>query len=98
MPDLPGLWSLTPFGAVLGLMVLQYWLLSTARLYTRKQHEESLELERLRGNEWKETSEKWEAMAAKQSSAIQVLSEEFKIVGDFFKKTPVEREPRSDRE
>lgn len=94
MPELPGLWSLTPFGAVLGLMVLMYWLMATGRLYTRKQHEEGLALERLRGTEWKETSQKWETLASAQSSQLTTTVHELGIIGDFLKKTPLRQAPQ----
>lgn len=38
MTALPGLWNLTPLAAVLGLLALQFWLISTGRLITRNQH------------------------------------------------------------
>lgn len=53
---LPGLWSLTPLGAMVGMLVLQFYWLASSRLYTRKQHDEIMTLERRRGDEWKETA------------------------------------------
>lgn len=39
---LPGLWSLTPIGALIGVLVLQYYLLSTGRLITKSSHEREI--------------------------------------------------------
>lgn len=40
MPDLPGLWSLTPLGAFIGVLVLLFLMLASGKLLTRRQHEE----------------------------------------------------------
>lgn len=56
MAELPGLWSLTPIGGMLGMIVLFYWLLATGRIITRSSHERELEVSDKRGDEWKETA------------------------------------------
>lgn len=53
METLPGIWSLTPLGALLGVLVLQFWLVATGRLVPRKSHEEAVTQERTRAEEWK---------------------------------------------
>lgn len=56
METLPGLWSLTPIGAVIGVIVLLYWLLASGRIITKSSHERELGLANHRGDEWKETA------------------------------------------
>ncbi|WP_382307264.1 hypothetical protein [Herbiconiux sp. UC225_62] len=56
MPELPGLWSLSPIGALLGGIILFYWLLATGRIITRSSHERELAQANKRGDEWKETA------------------------------------------
>lgn len=56
MEALPGLWSLTPIGALLGAIVLLYWLLVTGRIVPKSTHERELATQKIRGDEWKETA------------------------------------------
>ena len=56
MEALPGLWSLTPIGGMLGMIALFYWLLATGRLITRASHEREIAIVSKRGDEWKETA------------------------------------------
>lgn len=53
METLPGLWSLSPIGAFLGLGALVLWLVLTGRLVPRKTHDEIVKQERTRAEEWK---------------------------------------------
>lgn len=39
MEQLPGLWSLTPIGALVGFIVLLGWMLATGRIATRREVE-----------------------------------------------------------
>jgi hypothetical protein len=65
--ELPGLWSLTPLGGMLGMLATLYWLFATGRIITRTSHEREIEIVRSsaaiaiaaevkRGDEWKETA------------------------------------------
>ncbi|MBK0420146.1 hypothetical protein JD276_14000 [Leucobacter sp. CSA1] len=56
MEALPGIWSLTPIGALLGAVVTLYWLLGSGRLIPRSSHERELAQAVKRGDEWKETA------------------------------------------
>lgn len=63
MESLPGIWSLSPLGALIGAVVTMYWLLGSGRLIPRSSHERELsQAERhmvqadKRGDEWKETA------------------------------------------
>ena len=46
MEALPGLWSLTPIGGMIGMLVLLYWLLVTGRLITKASHEREINIYR----------------------------------------------------
>lgn len=89
MPELPGYWSLAPIPALLGMVVFIFYALSSSKLYTRSQHLEIVSLHKTRGDEWKETSGKWEAVANEAMSQLALIAPELKIVGDFFTKVPV---------
>lgn len=39
---LPGIWGLTPLAAVIGMLVLAYWLLATGRVITKSSHEREI--------------------------------------------------------
>lgn len=56
MIELPGLWSLAPIPALLGVVALFYWLLASGRLIPRSSHERELAVQKIRGDEWKETA------------------------------------------
>jgi len=84
MPELPGLWSLTPLGGMLGMVVILYWLLATGRLISRSAHERELGQERRRGDEWKETALETRKLAAEQSEQISVLVVGTKTAAQYF--------------
>lgn len=56
MPDLPGLWQLTPWGAFLGSSVLILVSIIRGWLIPKSTHEREITQERQRGDEWKETA------------------------------------------
>lgn len=56
METLPGIWGLTPYGALLGVLVLLFWMIATGRLVPRKTHEEIVSQEHTRGDEWKQVA------------------------------------------
>ena len=84
MPELPGLWSLTPIGALLGAIVLFYWLLATGRLVPRKTHETIVAQANARGDDWKATSAAKDAVNAEQAKQIGALIEANKINQQVF--------------
>lgn len=51
-----GIWSLSPLGAFIGVLVLLFWMQATGRLLTRSQHDEIVAKSDRRGDEWKETA------------------------------------------
>jgi hypothetical protein len=84
MPELPGLWSLTPIGALLLVIVLFYWMLATGRVITRSSHERELALANKRGDEWKDTALDGRTIITKQANQIDALVESNRIADHFF--------------
>lgn len=73
MEALPGIWSLTPLGGLVGLLILMWWLLATGRLIPRTSHEREMGYMKKRGDEWKETAmeeRKVKTEALQQNSAL----------------------------
>jgi hypothetical protein len=85
MDALPGLWSLTPIGGMLGLLALMYWLLATGRLITKGSHERELKMEAKRGDEWKETALETRAVNAEVRTQNTQLIEANRIVESFLR-------------
>lgn len=56
MIELPGIWSLTPYGAILGMLVLAYISIIRGWLVPQASHVRELLLERTRADEWKEST------------------------------------------
>lgn len=86
IPALPGLWSLTPLGAVVVLLVLNWWMLNGGRLYTKGSHGEIVSLH-------KQRYEAQMAILEKKDATIDALTEQNRdliksnsIIDDFFKK------------
>lgn len=84
MDALPGLWSLTPIGALIGAIVLMYWLLATGRIITRSTHERELSQANRRGDEWKETALDGRKIIAAQEKQIAALIQSNRIADHFF--------------
>lgn len=61
--ELPGIWSLTPLGALIGVLVIQFWMMATGRLITKGSHERELAIKELQVNDWKDIA-KEERLAA----------------------------------
>lgn len=75
MIELPGIWSLTPLGALLGVLVIQYWLMATGRLISKASHDREIAAANIRGDEWKATSDKWQSAAQAALGQNSVLVE-----------------------
>jgi len=84
MPDLPGFWSLTPIGALVGVVVLAYWLLATGRVIARSTHVRELAMSDKRGDEWKETAKARQELIEAQTVQITALTESAKTAAQFF--------------
>ena len=68
MEALPGLWSLSPIGGMLGMLGLLYWLLATGRLVTKSTHEREIGI-------YKETRENDQKTITEQRDQITSLLE-----------------------
>lgn len=73
LANLPGLWSLTPLGALLLVLVVIFWLIGTGRLITLTSHLRELGLERERAEEWKEAAKAKDAVVEAQGAQITQL-------------------------
>lgn len=81
---LPGIWSLSPLGALIGAVVLIYWLLASGRLIPRGTHEIIVAQERKRGDEWKETAFEQRAVNQEIREQNTVLIEGQRISDRFY--------------
>lgn len=84
LAQLPGLWSLTPYGAVLGMLVLIFWLTGTGRYIPRSSHEREMAAANKRGDEWKESSEMKDVLIAALTKQNGVLIETTKTSAEFY--------------
>lgn len=84
MEQLPGLWSLTPYGAVLGMMVFLFLSLAKGWVIPRASHERELAAANKRGDDWKESSEKKDVLIGVLTSQNGTLIEATKTPAEFF--------------
>lgn len=93
--ELPGIWNLTPYGAILGMVVILYWLIVTGRLVPRSTHERelaardsahavNLEQSNRRGDEWKETALEGRVVIREQSEQIGKFADAARAPAEFF--------------
>ena len=79
-----GIWELSPYGALLGLVVVLFWLTSTGRYIPRSSHERELAGANRRGDEWKETAKASHAMNEELLKQNSTLVEATKTPAEFF--------------
>lgn len=84
LAQLPGLWSLTPYGAVLGMLVLMFYLTGTGKYIPRSSHERELAAANKRGDEWKEVSMAKDVQIEVLGAQNTVLIETTKTNAEFF--------------
>lgn len=85
MPELPGLWSLTPIGGMIAMIFLFYWLMASGKIITRASHERELAMANKRGDEWKETALDTRAVNAEVRKQNGQLIEAQKVVESFLR-------------
>ena len=68
MEALPGLWSLSPLAALVGVLVLAYWLIATGRLIPKSSHDREIGI-------YKGTVEKQDKTIELQQAQITSLLE-----------------------
>jgi hypothetical protein len=85
IPELPGLWSLTPWGAILGILVFLTMAISRGWLIPKSIHERFVDQERVRGDEWKETALDQRAVNAEIRKQNGQLIESQQVVQAFLR-------------
>lgn len=85
MIELPGLWSLSPVGFGLGVIVIVYWLLVTGRLVPKASHDREMLTAKVRGDEWKETALEYRKTNSVLLEQNGGLIEANKVVGAFLR-------------
>lgn len=85
MPELPGLWSLTPLGGMIGMLVLLFIWLNSGRLITRASHERELGLANKRADEWRAAYDRSEAARAVAMDQNSALLAGVRIADKFYK-------------
>lgn len=84
MDVLPGIWSLSPLGALIGAVVILYWMLGTGRLIPKSSHERELRVANKRGDEWKDTAMTERAVNAEIRKQNTLLLEAGRTGTKFF--------------
>lgn len=84
MDVLPGMWSLTPIGALIGIIVYIGASIGRGWWVPKSSHERELATANRRGDEWKETALDQRKLIAEQSTQISVLAEATKTPAEFF--------------
>lgn len=79
-----GIWELTPVGALIGLIVVLFWLTSTGRYIPRSSHERELAAANKRGDEWKETALVTRTLNLELTKQNSTLVEATKTPAEFF--------------
>lgn len=68
-----GIWSLSPFAALVGIIVLIFLMLTSGRLYTKGQYDLAVGSEKRRGDEWKETALEYRSTIREMEARSVVL-------------------------
>lgn len=85
MTDIPGIWSLTPIGALIGIIVLIAFVLIRGMFIPRASHERELSLVSKRGDEWKETAISVRTVNTELLRQNSDLIESSRITDHFFR-------------
>lgn len=81
---LPGLWGLTPYGALVGLIVYIGLSMSRGMWVPKGSHERELAAANKRGDEWKETALDTRALNNELVKQNSTLVESTKTPAEFF--------------
>lgn len=85
MPELPGLWSLSPLAALVGALVVLYLMLASGRLVTKSSHERELKREIARGDEWRDALKASEIARASLQTQNSALLAGVRIADKFYR-------------
>ena len=92
MDALPGIWSLTPIGALVGLLVFLFIALARGWLIPRTSHEREMGQANKRGDEWRETALDQRAVNQEIRRQNTMLLEAGRTATDFFGKVTTDIE------
>lgn len=81
---LPGLWSLTPIGALIGTLVYMGLSISRGWWVPKTSHEREIAAANKRGDEWKETALDTRTLNTELSKQNTDLTEANKTAAEFF--------------
>lgn len=85
MIELPaGIWNITPYGALVGMIVLAYFYFASGRVIPRASHERELAAANKRGDEWKETALDQREVNAEIRAQNTMLLEASRAASHFF--------------
>lgn len=92
MPELTGVWQLSPLAALVGAVLTMYLLIAYGKLIPRSSHERELASERRRADEWKQTADTWQEVARELRVQNGALIEAGRTSSHFFSQVPVKEE------
>lgn len=81
---LPGMWSLAPLPALIGLLVFLFIALARGWIIPRASHEREMELMKGRGDDWKETAKSLESVNQEIRVQNTMLLEAQRISDKFY--------------
>lgn len=81
---LPGIWGLTPYGALIGVLVFLFIALARGWIIPRASHEREMELMKGRGDDWKETAKSLESVNQEIRVQNTMLLEAQRISDKFY--------------
>lgn len=80
----PGIWNLTPYGALVGMVVFLFLGLARGWVIPKESHERELAAANKRGDEWKETALNTRTLNAELAKQNSELTEANKTAAEFF--------------
>lgn len=92
MDALPGIWSLTPIGALVALLVMLFMALMRGWVIPRSSHEREMGQANKRGDEWRETALDQRAVNQEIRRQNTMLLEAGRTSTDFFAKVTTDIE------
>lgn len=95
--SLPGLWSLSPIGALIGLLVFLAIALARGWVIPKSSHEREMGQANKRGDEWKETAKGLEAVNVEIRRQNTDLIEASRTASEFFAKVTTNIEDTESR-
>lgn len=83
--DIPGFWSLTPLGGLVGIIVFIAIVLIRGWFIPKSSHERELDMSNKRGDEWKDTANVVRAVNTELLKQNSDLIESSRITDHFFR-------------